>query len=111
MTAGEYQKLCRYTLTPECNNLNYLTLGLTSESGEVAGKVKKQIRGDYGSAIDRYTDRFKIDTLLEVGDALWYLTMICDYFGVSLESVMEANIKKLRGRKQNGTIKGDGDDR
>jgi len=106
MTSNEYQELARKTLTPECDNLNYLVLGLASEAGEVAGKQKKLIRGDYTSEF-----QFEQAILPELGDCLWYISNIADRFGVSLEYLMRQNIQKLQARQQNGTIKGNGDER
>lgn len=106
MTTEEYQIACKETQTPECEGLNYLTLGLASEAGEVAGKTKKNIRGDYKS-----WSKFENDMLYELGDCMWYISNIADYFGFTLENVMEYNVKKLKARQQNGTIKGSGDDR
>lgn len=105
MTPNEYQDLCKETITEESNNMNYLALGLASESGEVAGKQKKVIRGDY--------ELEDIQHLLiaELGDCLWYIAMIARYLGVRLEDVMLANIEKLKQRALNDKIKGDGDER
>jgi NTP pyrophosphatase (non-canonical NTP hydrolase) len=91
----------------------YLTLGLSNEAGEVAGKVKKFLRGD-----EKYVDEFGVPTPEfynaidgELGDVLWYLAVLCDYLGLSLEEVAEHNISKLFSRAERGVIKGDGDER
>jgi NTP pyrophosphatase (non-canonical NTP hydrolase) len=78
----------------------YLTLGLASESGEVAGKLKKIIRGD----------RVEPEAFVsEVGDVLWYLVRICDNLNISLEQLADLNVSKLSHRVADNTIKGDGD--
>lgn len=82
--------------------LFYLSLGLVSESGEVAGKVKKLIRDG------------KLDVgnlAYELGDVFWYLVRLCDAIGYSPEDIMTININKLLKRKENGTIQGSGDSR
>jgi NTP pyrophosphatase (non-canonical NTP hydrolase) len=79
---------------------NYLVLGLASEAGEVAGKLKKIIRGD-----EVRPEAF----LSEVSDVLWYLTRICDNLGITLEQLADYNHAKLEARKATNTIKGDGD--
>ena len=58
-----YQHQAWSTCLPSCQNYDYLSLGLFSEVGEVAGKVKKYIRGDY-------TDRgqLALDIRSEIGD-------------------------------------------
>lgn len=65
-------------------------LGLTGESGEFADIVKKwRFQGhDF--------DRVKAEK--ELGDVLWYLALAASAMGISLESVAEGNIKKLRER-------------
>ena len=82
--------------------LYYLALGLTSEAGEVAGKVKKLIRDD----------TYDQDALAqELGDIFWYLVRLCSAIGVTPEEVLQKNIDKLMTRKRKGTIQGSGDER
>jgi len=81
------------------NEALYLTLGLASEAGEVAGKIKKIIRGD---TID------PMSLVLEMSDVLWYLTRLCDNVGISLEDLADVNFSKLNSRKEAGTIQGEG---
>ena len=82
--------------------LYYLALGLVSESGEVAGKIKKLIRdGKLNQG----------DLAYELGDVFWYLVRLCEAIGYSPENIMEININKLLKRKENGTISGSGDNR
>tara|TARA_R110000751_G_scaffold123940_1_gene225028 strand:+ start:91 stop:477 length:387 start_codon:yes stop_codon:yes gene_type:complete len=79
------------------------TLGLVGEAGEVAEKVKKKIR-----------DRNKIsaeEIVKELGDVLFYVTALANYFGDNLAIVMEKNVAKLDDREKRGTIKGSGDNR
>lgn len=76
----------------------YLTLGLSNEAGEFAGRIKKVIRGDN---VDPET------VLSEAGDVLWYLTRICDNLGIALEDVAEYNYQKLMKRQKEGSIQGD----
>ena len=47
----------------------------------------------------------------ELGDVLWYLCMLSNEIGSSLEEIAEQNNKKLSSMLQKGTIKGNGDDR
>lgn len=82
------------------NEALYLTLGLSSESGEVAGKVKKIIRGD---TVDPES------LVSEMSDVLWYLTRMCDNLGFNLEDLADYSYKKLESRKATNTIKGSGD--
>lgn len=82
--------------------LYYLSLGLTSEAGEVAGKVKKLIRDG----------KLDIGNLAyELGDCFWYLARLCDAIGYEPEDILTININKLLKRKENNTLSGSGDAR
>ncbi|WP_422048080.1 nucleoside triphosphate pyrophosphohydrolase family protein [Shimia sp.] len=90
---------------PKHTALEYLTLGLASEAGEVAGKVKKHLRGDYGRA--EMQEKVKC----ELGGVLWYLAMLADEAGTTLEDCAVYNLKQLMDRQDRGVLKGDGDHR
>lgn len=109
MTFNDYQNDSRKTaLYPNAgNNFIYPTLGLSSESGEVADKIKKVIR-DKGGVIDEAT---KQEIAKELGDVLWYVSQIASELGLSLEDVASENIKKLFSRLERGKIGGSGDNR
>ena len=99
MNANEYQNWTRTTaIYPKDRALEYLGLGLTSEAGEVAGKLKKRIR-DGGVDVMSLID--------EIGDVYWYLARLCDEIGFSTESVLKRNFDKL----DRNVIKGSGDNR
>ena len=89
------------------SNLNYPTLGLCSEAGEVAGKVKKVMR-DFGGVV---SPEMKENLKAELGDVLWYISNCCDELGLDLDAVAEANIAKLAARMQQNKIHGSGDNR
>jgi NTP pyrophosphatase (non-canonical NTP hydrolase) len=69
-------------------------LGLTGEAGEVADIVKKHLF--QGHALDRGKLRD------ELGDVLWYYTLICQTMGFGLDEVMTHNVEKLHQRYPNG---------
>jgi len=71
-----------------------------SEAGEVAGKVKKQIR-----------DGTESNIASEIGDVLWYCAMLANELNVNLGKIMEDNLYKLNDRKTRGTLRGSGDSR
>ena len=103
MTADFYEERASLTaIYPKEKALEYLALGLTSEAGEVAGKVKKLIRDGKG-------DKKAIAS--EIGDVLWYCAMLAKETKVSLNDIMKDNLKKLYSRKERGTLKGSGDNR
>jgi NTP pyrophosphatase (non-canonical NTP hydrolase) len=85
--------------------LYYVALGLGNEAGEVQGKIKKLIRDKNGVLMSEDAK----EIALELGDALWYLSMIAAEIGVTLEEIAEMNIKKLESRKERGMIQGSGD--
>ena len=102
MNFDEYQKFARSTaIYPDECKVVYPALGLCGEAGEVAEKVKKNIRD--GKSLDGGG--------LELGDVLWYISALADDLGVTLEEVAKTNIEKLQSRMERNKIKGDGDNR
>ena len=100
-----YKKFTQDTAQyPKEREMDYLMIGLANEVGELLGKYKKMIRGDENK------QSFE-GSVGEMGDILWYLVRICDVLDVTLYEVMVNNIEKLTRRMDEGTIKGDGDDR
>ena len=104
ITATEYQDKAKVTaIFPKEKALEYLALGLSSESGEVAGKIKKIIR-----------DKDKLnptDLGAEIGDVLWYCALLAEELNLNLGKIMENNIDKLYSRKERGVLGGSGDNR
>jgi NTP pyrophosphatase (non-canonical NTP hydrolase) len=88
-------------------NIFYPALGLCSEAGEVADKIKKIMRDKMGIFEEEDIDAIE----KEIGDVLWYTSMLASEFGISLEHVAQTNLKKLQERKEKNTIHGDGDNR
>jgi len=109
MTAELYQYQATQTaIFPKEKALEYLALGLTSEAGEVAGKVKKLIRD--GADVEGFEMK-KIAIASEVGDVLWYCALMAKEVGIPLNTIMQMNLEKLHSRKERGTLKGSGDNR
>lgn len=109
MTADFYEmKAGQTAIFPKNQALEYLALGLTSEAGEVAGKVKKLIRD--GEDVEGFEMK-KMAIASEVGDVLWYCAMLAKEVGIPLNDIMKDNLKKLHGRKVRGTLHGSGDNR
>ncbi|MFM9028585.1 MAG: nucleoside triphosphate pyrophosphohydrolase family protein [Bacteroidota bacterium] len=104
----EYQQeTVRTAKFPREHAATYLTLGLASEAGEVAGKLKKIIR-DNNFEIG---DKEKEQIVAELGDVLWYLSQLALELDVTLSHVATKNIEKLNDRVSRNVISGDGDDR
>lgn len=89
------------------NALSYAVLGLTNESGEVAGKLKKIWRDDNGLVTQAKRDAIAA----ELGDVLWYAARVADELGTTLDEIAQANLDKLFDRKARGVIGGSGDTR
>ena len=109
ITPDLYENLAGQTaIFPKEKALEYLALGLTSEAGEVAGKVKKLIRD--GEDVEGFEIK-KIAIAAEIGDVLWYCAMMAKEVGVPLNTLMQENLEKLHSRKERGTLSGSGDER
>lgn len=109
MNLNDYQTLALRTASPrdKKNEFFHLVLGLVGESGEIAEKVKKIIR-DHDSDLSRLDIE---DITKELGDVLWHIAVIADYFDIPLEQVADLNIKKLADRQKRGVLGGSGDNR
>ena len=109
ITAAVYQeKACETAIFPKNKAMEYLTLGLTGEAGEIANKVKKFIRD--GAAKDEYLAK-RIEIGYEIGDVLWYCAVLAEELDMNLGHIMENNLQKLADRKSRGTLSGSGDNR
>lgn len=74
--------------------LAVLALGVAGEAGEVADLVKKHVGHGHDLPTEKLVD--------ELGDVLWYLTVLANALGVSLEAVAARNVAKLRRRYPDG---------
>ena len=110
MEFNNYQFRARMTaIYPKegLQGLLYTSLGLVSEAGEVAGKVKKILRDD-ASFISPERHEQLVD---ELGDVLWYCAMVAEELDVNLGYVASKNLEKLEDRMSRGKIQGSGDNR
>lgn len=108
ITFMDYQSRTHATAVyPKDISLLYLTLGLAGEAGEVANKIKKIYRDADGIV---HSERKK-DLANEIGDCLWYLSELCNVLNLDFGEVAKDNILKLRRRYEQGTIKGEGENR
>ena len=85
--------------------LCYTVLGLVGEAGEIAQKLKKVLR-DKGGVLDFYAKR---EIMEEIGDVLWYISMIATELDFTLEELAQINLNKLASRQQRGVLSGEGD--
>ena len=108
MTPNEYQmKAKTFDLYPSVTSWLCHSLGLASEAGEVAGKIKKLVRDKDGYCGPE--DAAKVAD--ELGDCLWYIAMLAHDFKIPLGQIMRENIEKLTDRAIRGKIGGSGDNR
>ncbi|GAB2596638.1 nucleoside triphosphate pyrophosphohydrolase family protein [Kribbella endophytica] len=109
MEMNEYQQAALRTAAPKdkLNEVFHLLLGLVGETGEIAEKAKKIVR-DKGSDFSQWDVE---DLTKELGDTLWYVAVIADYFDIPLDDVAQLNITKLADRQQRAVLGGSGDNR
>ena len=106
MEINEYQTLAKNTaIYPKDKAVVYPALGLAGEAGEVANKVKKVLRD--GTEIKDVSK----DIASEIGDCLWYISVLAGDIGWDLESIAKLNIDKLQDRANRGKLSGSGDKR
>lgn len=104
-----YQQRSRATARyPDAgSNVIYPTLGLCSEAGEVADKVKKVLRDAKGE----FSPEALAAIRLELGDVLWYVAQLATELGLDLDLIARANLEKLASRASRNVISGSGDSR
>lgn len=96
MNLKEYQELCKKTAKKfDTDEKEILTwgLGITGEAGDVASCIKKTFahNNDQREGIKE-----------NLGDALWYAAMICNFFNWDFNEILEKNIEKLKERYPKG---------
>ena len=96
MDYAEYAKEVQRTCSIEDRRelLTLTALGIAGEAGEVVDMLKKVLYHAH-----------ELDTpalCKEVGDLLWYMTLLCETVGLTLDDVMQANVEKLRQRYPRG---------
>ena len=97
LTVNAYQKLAMKTLNPALEKKDVLingVMGLCGESGEAIDIVKKWL------AQGHELDREKLAK--ELGDIAWYLAETAYALDLSLEEILQGNIRKLKARYPEG---------
>ncbi len=92
---------------PEATGPCDLVMGLCSEAGEVAGRMK-DIDRDRGQIL---TDEARRALALEVSDCLWYCARLALRLGFSFGDVAQMNLDRLAARARRGATGGEGGDR
>ncbi len=97
MTINEYQDCALRTANKMLTPLEQLEnglMGLNGEAGEAIDILKKHLF--QGHSLD------KEHIAKELGDVAWYLAVATDAIGLDLETVLQMNVDKLRGRYPTG---------
>lgn len=92
----EYQTLCKKTAKKFDNKEKEILtwgLGIAGEAGDVAGCIKKTFSHDNDQ---------KEGIRENIGDTLWYMAMICNFFDWDMQEILEDNVKKLQKRYPDG---------
>lgn len=102
MTPEQYKQECLKTVSCDFDairgrmkedkmiNILHGLMGLCTESAEALDMMKKHVY--YGKQFDL------VNLKEEIGDVLWYCSIILNEIDVSYEEIMQANINKLRAR-------------
>lgn len=106
MQLNEYKKRIEDTWLSTKNDIEHIICGLFSEVGEIASLFAKKYRGDYNSIVIAG----KLPLLKkEIGDLMYFVCKLCNYYGLDLEEILDENIAKLKDRKERGVLRGSGD--
>lgn len=101
MEVAEYQELVKTTAKKFVDKTHEIAswgLGAVGEAGDMAGCIKKTLfhGNDQRKGIRE-----------NLGDMMWYVAMICNFYGWKLENILEENIEKLKERYPQGFTKKD----
>lgn len=95
VTAGKWYHEAGKKNTAE---LDYNALALNGEAGEFADVLKKMHRHRGNQAYEQCIIEEKKDLLLELGDVMWHIASLCDFFDITIEDLMAINAAKLHER-------------
>lgn len=97
LNLSKYQALVKNTAKGDYKNKNdeiaNWALGVSGEAGDLAGCIKKTIY--------QGNDQ-KAGTRENIGDTMWYLAMICNFYDWNFEEILAENIEKLKKRYAKG---------
>ncbi len=96
---GEYQQFCQKTaknFDDKEKEIMTWGLGVAGEAGDIAGCIKKTFshKNDQKEGIRE-----------NIGDTMWYIAMICNFFSWKMEDILLENIKKLGKRYPDNKFK------
>ena len=105
MTFDEYQLKCSFTASPD-TQIQGWTLGLCGKTGEFADIIKKMT--EHGVTVLKNGKGVHDAMKEELGDVLYYVAILCDHLGFSMNDVAVKNNEKLAARYPKGFQKGGG---
>lgn len=103
MKFNTYQEHAKTFAVVTAEDYDYLLPGLAGEVGEFSQLIAKAVRDDNPPS--------KENLVKELGDILWFVSLLATRIGVPLSEVAQGNIEKLSSRLHRGTIQGSGDNR
>lgn len=111
MTFDDYQKQAITTAInssddPLLQNSIWV-MGIAGEAGEIVEKWKKAVAYRSGEFSEAEFADFK----KEFADVIWYIAVLAESLGLSLDEIMQQNLAKLADRKKRGVQRGAGDNR
>ena len=92
MQANLYENIALEFFKPGHRHHKDLVTGLREEAAEVNVAINLGTRSQ---------------VLDELGDVLWYVTVMANYEGSNLSEIMKINYEKLENRSLNGKVKKD----
>lgn len=117
LTANEYQAKAKSTCLENSYSYSYLGNGLVEELGEFTGKIAKMVRKGVlpinftQEDVKNLPEESMNELKKELGDIQWFVAVMADWFGWTLQSVQNQNIEKLADRVKRDKIDGEGDNR
>lgn len=82
-----------------------IAMGIFGEAGEIADKIKKFYRDKTSG------QKLRGDLMKEVGDLMYYVAKVCNFYDLDLDGILMMNVEKLEDRQERGVLTGSGDDR
>jgi NTP pyrophosphatase (non-canonical NTP hydrolase) len=93
----EYQEACKKTakvMEDKDKEICNWGLGVAGEAGDVASCIKKEVFHENKKAKDGIREN--------IGDMMWYVAMICNFYDWSLDDILSENLEKLNERYSSG---------
>ena len=93
----EYQEACKVTAKKDyaspTEEILTWAAGITGEAGDVASCIKKT----FAHGNDQ-----KVGIRENIGDTMWYVATICNFFNWDLQEILDENLAKLKARYPEG---------